>query len=207
MRLKLFHEGKAPLANGHRRDTLLFLSDEEFESNHGFIQWAFPTNEKSTSNFTAPTLDLESAIWLAENPGFVTFLENMTARFLEFLQRNKHWVNSHDHNHLRISRAIKSIRILHSYELANWFYERVIEFAGNVISNLSMEERMRVCNMTIAAGARAGLIAPDEKTFDYLKNKSMSPKGENWIKAVNFWKKYWKNWLDLIRCPTNPTWK
>ena len=131
MRLKLFHEGKAPLANGHRRDTLLFLSDEEFESNHGFIQWAFPTNEKSTSNFTAPTLDLESAIWLAENSGFVTFLENMTVRLLEFLQRNRHWVKSHDHNHLRISRAIKSIRILHSYELANWFYERVLEFAGN----------------------------------------------------------------------------
>ena len=64
----------------------------------------------------------------------------------------------------------------------------VVEFAGKVISNLSMEERMTVCNMTIEAGARAGLIAPDEKTFDYLKGKSMSPKGENWSKAVNFWK-------------------
>jgi len=64
----------------------------------------------------------------------------------------------------------------------------VIEFAGAVIRNLSMEERMTVCNMTIEAGARAGLIAPDEKTFDYLKNKSMSPKGENWLKAIKFWK-------------------
>ena len=64
----------------------------------------------------------------------------------------------------------------------------VVEFAGNVIRNLSMEERMTVCNMTIEAGARAGLIAPDEKTFDYLKNKSMSPRGENWLKAVKFWK-------------------
>ena len=64
----------------------------------------------------------------------------------------------------------------------------VVEFAGNVIRSLSMEERMTVCNMTIEAGARAGLIAPDEKTFDYLKNKSMSPKGENWLKAVKFWK-------------------
>jgi len=131
MRLKLFHEAKAPLANGNRRDTLLFLSDEEFESNHGFIQWAFPTNEKSYHNFTAPTLDLESAIWLAENQEFVTFLENMTVRFLEFLQRNRHWVKSHDHNHLRISRALKSIRTLHSYELANWFYESVLKFAGD----------------------------------------------------------------------------
>tara|TARA_B100000886_G_scaffold282399_1_gene206622 strand:+ start:535 stop:1932 length:1398 start_codon:yes stop_codon:yes gene_type:complete len=64
----------------------------------------------------------------------------------------------------------------------------VVEFAGKVIRNLSMEERMTVCNMTIEAGARAGLIAPDEKTFDYLKNKSMSPKGENWLKAIKFWK-------------------
>ena len=64
----------------------------------------------------------------------------------------------------------------------------VVEFAGAVIRNLSMEERMTVCNMTIEAGARAGLIAPDEKTFDYLKNKSMSPKGEDWLNAVKFWK-------------------
>ena len=64
----------------------------------------------------------------------------------------------------------------------------VIEFAGEVIQNFSMEERMTVCNMTIEAGARAGLIAPDQKTFDYLENKNMSPKGENWNKAVNYWK-------------------
>ncbi len=64
----------------------------------------------------------------------------------------------------------------------------VVEFAGNVIRNFSMEERMTVCNMTIEAGARAGLIAPDEKTFNYLKDRSMSPKGENWLKAVKFWK-------------------
>ena len=64
----------------------------------------------------------------------------------------------------------------------------VIEFAGDVIKNLSMEERMTVCNMTIEAGARAGLIAPDEKTFSYLKGKTMSPKGENWNKAIEFWK-------------------
>jgi len=64
----------------------------------------------------------------------------------------------------------------------------VVEFAGDVIRNLSMEERMTVCNMTIEAGARAGLIAPDEKTFSYLKGKTMSPKGENWNKAVEFWR-------------------
>jgi 3-isopropylmalate/(R)-2-methylmalate dehydratase large subunit len=64
----------------------------------------------------------------------------------------------------------------------------VIEFAGEVIRNLSMEERMTICNMTIEAGARAGLIAPDQKTFDYLKGKPKSPKGDNWEKALSFWK-------------------
>ena len=64
----------------------------------------------------------------------------------------------------------------------------VIEFAGEVIRNLSMEERMTVCNMTIEAGARAGLIAPDQKTFDYLKGKPKSPKEDNWNKALAFWK-------------------
>ena len=64
----------------------------------------------------------------------------------------------------------------------------VIEYAGDVIRNFSMEERMTVCNMTIEAGARAGLIAPDQKTFDYLKGKKMSPKEENWNKALDYWK-------------------
>ena len=64
----------------------------------------------------------------------------------------------------------------------------VIEFAGDVIRDFSMEERMTVCNMTIEGGARAGLIAPDEKTFNYLKGKPKSPKGENWDKALAFWK-------------------
>lgn len=64
----------------------------------------------------------------------------------------------------------------------------VIEFAGEVIRNLSVEERMTVCNMTIEAGARAGLIAPDQKIFDYLKGKPKSPKNDKWDKALAFWK-------------------
>ena len=65
----------------------------------------------------------------------------------------------------------------------------VIEFAGEVIRNLSVEQRMTICNMTIEAGARAGLIAPDDKTIEYFKDRPMSPKGENWTKAVAHWKK------------------
>jgi len=63
----------------------------------------------------------------------------------------------------------------------------VIEYAGSLISSLSVEQRMTVCNMSIEGGARAGLIEPDQKIFDYLKNKPMSPKSANWDKAVNYW--------------------
>jgi 3-isopropylmalate/(R)-2-methylmalate dehydratase large subunit len=64
----------------------------------------------------------------------------------------------------------------------------VIEFAGEAIRNLSMEGRMTVCNMTIEAGARAGLVAPDETTFKYLKGRPMAPKGLAWDAAVTHWK-------------------
>ena len=63
----------------------------------------------------------------------------------------------------------------------------VIEYKGKTISDLSMEERMTICNMSIEAGARAGLIAPDEKTFAYLKGKRFSPK--NYEERVDYWKK------------------
>jgi len=65
----------------------------------------------------------------------------------------------------------------------------VIEYAGSVIENLNIEQRMTICNMSVEAGARAGLIAPDEKTIQYLKDKPMSPKKANWDKAVEYWSK------------------
>jgi 3-isopropylmalate/(R)-2-methylmalate dehydratase large subunit len=65
----------------------------------------------------------------------------------------------------------------------------VIEYAGDVIREMSMEGRMTVCNMSIEAGARGGMIAPDEKTFTYLQGRDHSPKGGDWVKAVASWKK------------------
>ena len=64
----------------------------------------------------------------------------------------------------------------------------VIEYDGEAIRALSMEGRMTVCNMSIEAGARAGLIAPDEKTFEYLKGRPKSPKGAHWESAVAYWR-------------------
>ena len=64
----------------------------------------------------------------------------------------------------------------------------VIEFAGDAIAALSMEGRMTVCNMAIEGGARAGLIAPDQKTFDYVKGRPHAPKGADYDAAVEYWK-------------------
>jgi 3-isopropylmalate/(R)-2-methylmalate dehydratase large subunit len=64
----------------------------------------------------------------------------------------------------------------------------VIEYAGKAIRDLSMEGRMTVCNMSIEAGARAGLIAPDETTFDYLKGRPYAPKAGKWEQAVQYWR-------------------
>jgi 3-isopropylmalate/(R)-2-methylmalate dehydratase large subunit len=65
----------------------------------------------------------------------------------------------------------------------------VIEYAGSAIRSLSIEGRMTICNMSIEAGARAGMIAPDETTFAYLKGRRFSPKGAEWDRAVAEWKK------------------
>jgi len=64
----------------------------------------------------------------------------------------------------------------------------VIEYAGSAVRALSMEGRMTVCNMSIEAGARAGLVAPDETTFEYLKGRPSAPKGAAWEAAVSYWK-------------------
>ena len=69
----------------------------------------------------------------------------------------------------------------------------VIEYAGSVISDLSVEGRMTVCNMAIEGGARAGLIAPDQKTFEYIKGRPHAPKGSNWEMAINSWKQLYSD--------------
>jgi 3-isopropylmalate/(R)-2-methylmalate dehydratase large subunit len=64
----------------------------------------------------------------------------------------------------------------------------VIEYAGEAIGSLSMEGRMTVCNMSIEAGAKAGMVAPDEKTFEYLRGREFAPRGSKLAKAIDYWK-------------------
>ena len=64
----------------------------------------------------------------------------------------------------------------------------VLEYRGSAIRSLSMEARMTICNMSIEAGARAGMVAPDETTFEYLKGRAHAPQGDDWDSAVEYWK-------------------
>ena len=63
-----------------------------------------------------------------------------------------------------------------------------IEYAGPVIAGMTMDERMTVCNMSIEAGARAGMVASDETTYRYLEGRPYAPKGEQWAQALAYWK-------------------
>ena len=69
----------------------------------------------------------------------------------------------------------------------------VIEYSGDAIRKMSMENRMTICNMSIEGGARAGMIAPDEITYEYLKNKNFAPKNDDWDKAINEWKELYSD--------------
>ena len=91
----------------------------------------------------------------------------------------------------------------------------VLEYAGDAIRALSMEGRMTVCNMSIEGGARAGLVAPDEKAFEFLKGRPKSPKGAAWDAAMRYWDKlrsdegaHWDNELrlDAAKLPPIVTW-
>lgn len=64
----------------------------------------------------------------------------------------------------------------------------IIEYRGEAIRNMSMEARMTICNMSIEAGARAGMVAPDETTFEYVRDREFAPKGKDWEAAVAYWK-------------------
>ena len=63
-----------------------------------------------------------------------------------------------------------------------------VEYAGSAIRNLSMEGRLTLCNLSIEMGARGGMVAPDEVTFEYIKGRENAPQGEEWEKAVTYWK-------------------
>jgi len=89
----------------------------------------------------------------------------------------KHWVTAKD-------MALYLLSKMSSGGATGYF----VEYAGEAVKNLSMEGRLTLCNLSIEMGARGGMIAPDETTFEYIKGRLFAPKGEAWHKALSFWK-------------------
>ena len=104
------------------------FTDEDIEHTHDFIQLLFPLNEQSESVFHGYYLNTKSSIInIKSNDLAKSNIVTSSSWFLSFLERNTHWRRKHDHNYLRITRIIKSLRLLVSDEEANKFYESFIE--------------------------------------------------------------------------------
>ena len=97
------------------------FDDREIEHNHDFIQWLFPLTEPSMSVFGAPILDQSDIDTIFSSDVARTNVIKSAEWYLGFLKRNEHWIKSYDHNHLRITRTIKSLRLLVGDDEANKF--------------------------------------------------------------------------------------
>ena len=136
-----FLEGKAPDHRGRILAMLLQQTDHQAETTHDYIQWLFPLNEPSRSVNGVPVLtELEideiRQISLAQ-----ANLAKSARWFLGFLERNDHWIIKYNHNHLRITRVIKSLRLLASDKAADEFRDKVLALAGDNLNLVDQKAR------------------------------------------------------------------
>jgi len=102
------------------------MSDEQIEDTDNFIQWVFPLNERSNEVPKSPILTNEEIISIKKSETAQKNIKKSTEWFLEFLTRNSYWICQINHNHLRITRAIKSLRLIHSNEEAEKFKNSIM---------------------------------------------------------------------------------
>ena len=136
-----FLEGKTPDHRGRMLSTLWNQTDDDAENNHDYIQWMFPLDEPSQAISGAPVLNDFDIDEVRENQLAIGNLEESARWFLGFLERNDHWITNYDHNHLRITRVIKSLRLLASDEAADEFRDKVIALAGDNLNLVDEEAR------------------------------------------------------------------
>ena len=136
-----FLEGKSPDSRGRMLSMLLQQIDYDVENNHDYIQWMFPLNEPSQAVSGAPVLTCFDIHEIRENQLVIKNLEKSAGWFLGFLKRNDHWITKYDHNHLRIARAIKSLRLLTSDLVAEAFRDKVVALVGNNLSLVDQRAR------------------------------------------------------------------
>ena len=136
-----FLEGKTPDHRGRMLPILWKQTDDHAENNHDYIQCMFPLDEPSQAVNGAPVLNDFDIDEIRENQLAIENLEESARWFLGFLERNDLWITSYDHNHLRITRAIKSLRLLTSDQAADEFRDKVIALAGDNLNLVDQEAR------------------------------------------------------------------
>ena len=136
-----FLEGKTPDHRGRILAMLLQQTDHQAETSHDYIQWLFPLDEPSRSVNGAPVLTALDIDEIRESSFAKTNLAESARWFLGFLERNDHWITKYNHNHLRITRVIKSLRLLASDEAVDEFRDKVLALAGDNLNLVDQKAR------------------------------------------------------------------
>jgi len=126
-----FLEGKTPDYRGRTFAMLLQQSDHQAETTHDYIQWMFPLDEPSRSVNGVPVLNELDIEEIRQSSLAQANLAKSARWFRGFLKRNDHWITKYNHNHLRITRVIKSLRLLASDEAADEFRDKMLPLAGD----------------------------------------------------------------------------
>ena len=136
-----FLEGKTPDHRGRTLSMVLKQTDHQAETTHDYIQWLFPLDEPSRSVMGAPVINELDIKDIRQSELAQQKLVKSASWFLGFLERNDHWITKYDHNHLRITRVIKSLRLLTSDEAADKFRDKVAKLAGNNLRLVDQKAR------------------------------------------------------------------
>ena len=136
-----FLEGKTPDHRGRILAMLLQQTDHQAESTHDYIQWLFPLNEPSRSVNGVPVLTELKIDEIRQSSLAQANLGESARWFIGFLERNDHWITKYNHNHLRITRVIRSLRLLASDEAADEFKDKVLVLAGDNLNLVDQKAR------------------------------------------------------------------
>jgi hypothetical protein len=124
--LQAYLAGSGRDGRGRTIEDVLALSDNELESVHDYVQWLFPLPTRSAAQPSAPILTTEVSDAVRNDPTAVANLNRAAERMLDFYRDTKGWLSRDDHNHLRITRIIQSLRLLVGHAAARAFYEAIM---------------------------------------------------------------------------------
>jgi hypothetical protein len=124
-------------ASGRKHGEILELPDDSLEKLHDYIQWLFPLPEPSSAVPSAPVMTDEDIEALRASRLTRNRMLQAMERMLRFYSANNHWLRPHDHNHLRITRIIRSLRLLVDDETANQFFSRIIKWVQDTKAPIS----------------------------------------------------------------------